>query len=324
MEKTVNILTPCYNGEKFIWRLFDSVLNQTYPLIDMIVIDDGSTDHSAELIQSYISRFEAKGYTLTYVYQENTGLSGTINNGLKLITGDYLVWPDIDDWYATNDAIQQMVDILDHSDDDVSMVRCHTYLLDENTFKPIGQYCVNEANKGKTELFEDCIYGINGFWFGAGNYMAKIRKIEELISHKEIFTDRYAGQNWQLMIPLFYKQKCLTIENFLYNILERKASHSREATIEQQLQRYNSYEKTLLFTIGNLANMPIVEKEQHIQATQLRYRTARFELFVFNKQWKEARIVFAGFDGASKIRALFNLVKITVKRLLNRMKGSKR
>ena len=306
-----------------IWRLLDSILNQTYPCIEMFVIDDGSTDSSASVIQSYIPKFEAKGYTLTYVYQENAGTSGAINNGLKLISGDYLVWPDADDWYAVNDAIQQMAGCLDDSDDSVSVVRTQSYLLEENTLQQIGKIGINKESKGKTNLFDDCIFGLHGFWFGAGNYMVKTSKIAAFIPHKAIFTNKQAGQNWQLLLPLLYNHKCVTIESFLYNILERKSSHSRmkHASIEPQLQIYDAYEQTLLSTIGNLTNMPTADKTKYMQATRNRYRTARFELFIFNKRYKEARKIFAGFDAVSKRTALINLVKITVKRLFYRVKG---
>ena len=325
MEKKVSILTPCYNGEDLIWRLLDSILNQTYPCIEMFVIDDGSTDDSASVIQSYIPRFEAKGYTLTYVYQENAGASDAINNGLKLIGGDYLVWPDADDWYAVDDAIQQMVVCLDNSDESVSMVRTQSYILEEDTLQKIGKCCVNKDTKGKTNLFEDCIFGLNGFWFGAGNYMVKTAKIAALIPDKEIFADKQAGQNWQILLPLLYNHKCVTIESFLYNILERKTSHSRmkHASIEPQLLIYDAYEQTLLSTIGNLTNMPTADKTKYLQVTRNRYRTARFELFIFNKRFKEARKVFSEFDAVSKRIALINLVKIAVKRLFYCIKGIK-
>ena len=61
----VSLLTPCYNAGHLIHRLLDSVLNQTYPFIEMIVIDDGSTDNSEQVIRSYISRFEERGYILS-------------------------------------------------------------------------------------------------------------------------------------------------------------------------------------------------------------------------------------------------------------------
>lgn len=60
VKNLVTILTPCYNGAKVIHRLLDSVLVQDYPHIEMIVVDDGSTDNSKETIESYKSKFEEK------------------------------------------------------------------------------------------------------------------------------------------------------------------------------------------------------------------------------------------------------------------------
>ena len=321
MEKLVSVLTPCYNGEKFIWRLLDSILNQTYPRIEMFVIDDGSTDSSSMVIQSYIPKFATKGYLLTYVYQENAGQSVAINNGLKLIKGDYLVWPDCDDWYAVNDAIEQMVATLDSSGECVSMVRCQAYLLDENTFKRIGRFCVNIKTKGKTNLFEDCMFVLNGYWFGSGNYMAKTKKIEENIPRKEIHADKDAGQNWQLMLPLFYKSECLTIENFLYNVLRRNSSHSRGlySTLEQQLQRYNSYEKTLLTTIDNIANMSIPEREKYRHDIQIKYQAIRFSLFISFKRYQEAKNMFFTLNLNSKKKLVFIYLKNTAKKIARKI-----
>mgnify|MGYP000809890620 FL=1 len=58
----VSVLTPCYNTGRYIHRLLDSVIMQDYPRIQMIVVDDGSTDGSADIIKSYVPLFHGKGY----------------------------------------------------------------------------------------------------------------------------------------------------------------------------------------------------------------------------------------------------------------------
>ena len=58
----VNILTPAYNCASLITRLLDSVLEQTYPNIEMFVVDDGSTDDTANVVKSYINKFLDRGY----------------------------------------------------------------------------------------------------------------------------------------------------------------------------------------------------------------------------------------------------------------------
>jgi glycosyltransferase involved in cell wall biosynthesis len=297
MDKLVSVLTPCYNGEKYISRLLDSILNQTYPQIEMFVIDDGSKDNSAEVIKSYIPKFKSNGYRLEYIYQNNAGQSVAINNGLKIVNGDYLVWPDCDDFYATNTAIEELVDILDNSEDSVCMVRCCSYLLDENTLKPIGKY--QTCDRGKMDLFEDCLFGSNGFCYIPGDYMAKFEKIEKYIQNKEIYTERHAGQNWQLMLPLLYNGKCLTTKKFLYNILDRKGSYSRGqySTEEQILNLLSTHENTIVHTIENIHNMPIVEKENYIQKIKDKYLKNRYISLLRHRKFKEAKtmICFENF-----------------------------
>lgn len=317
MGKLVSILTPCYNGDKIIWRLLDSILNQTYPEIEMFVIDDGSTDNSANLIKTYIPKFELKGYSLTYIYQENSGQSVAINNGLKLIKGDYLVWPDCDDWYATNDAIQQMVEVLDNSAENVSMVRCQSNLIDEDTLKQVGKFGLNKKTKGKTNLFEDCLLAKNRYWYVPGDYMAKTKKIDETIPNREIYTEKNAGQNWQLMLPLLYKNECLTIEKNLYNVLVREDSHSRGlySTLDQQLQRYDSYEKTLLATIDNIVKMPVTEKHKYEHTIKNNYNVLRFNLFMSNKKFKGALNMFFKSNISSKNGMFIKVFKRVIKKI---------
>lgn len=66
----VSIITPCYNGEAFLKRYFESILNQTYPNLELIFINDGSTDRTEEIALSYRERLEKRG--ITYIY-EKTG-----------------------------------------------------------------------------------------------------------------------------------------------------------------------------------------------------------------------------------------------------------
>lgn len=255
IDKLISVITPCYNGEKYIKKLLKSVLNQTYPNIEMFVVDDGSSDDSAKIIKSYIPKFSKKGYSLTYLYQKNAGQSFAINKALKLVKGDYLVWPDADDYYSSVDTISEMVKVLDGSDDDVSMARVQYNIVDEDD-QFIGEYKIEGDDRYDTDLFEDCLfrYGIT-FWASAGGYMVKMSKLDELISGRDIYTEKEAGQNFQICLPLLYKNKCLTIEENLYNIVSHDDSHSRNQ--ETNNKRQKAYYKTLK---AILKSMPL-EKE---------------------------------------------------------------
>lgn len=268
----VTILTPCYNSGKFIHRLLDSVLHQDYPNIQMIVVDDGSTDNSAEIIKFYILKFEQKGYRLEYYYQHNGGQSVAINWGLKKVRGEYLLWPDSDDYYRDSDTISKLVDILSELPEDYAMARTWINYLDENNLENIG---IAGPDYGEPN-FEDCLFCRN-FYFAAGCVIVDFKKLKEVTS-LEIYTDRHAGQNWQLYLPILYKYKCKTIPEAKYNVLCRAESHSRGLykTLEQINTKLYSYEKTLLSTLDGIQDLDTDRREVYKKLIREKYAYERF------------------------------------------------
>lgn len=267
MEKRelVSIVTPCYNTGKYIHRLLDSVLEQTYPNIEMFVIDDGSTDNSEEVIKSYIQKFNNRGYQLSLIRQNNSGQSVAIKEGMRLISGKYFVWPDSDDFYASCSAISRMVDAFEQLGDDYGLVRTQENLLEDDSFKVIG--CNGkgaDVEYERLQLFEDCLYCKNGFYFCSGAYMTDFQKLKKA-STLDIYTDKNAGQNWQLMLPLLYNYKCYTIQEPLYNVVVRLASHSRGqyAGFEKTIMKINSYEQTILETLKRINGLPLKNRETY-------------------------------------------------------------
>ena len=81
----ISMITPCYNSGSYVHRLLDSVLAQDYPAVEMYAVDDGSTDNTRQVIQTYIPLFEQRGYSLTYVYQEHAGQSEAKRKVLGLV-----------------------------------------------------------------------------------------------------------------------------------------------------------------------------------------------------------------------------------------------
>ena len=105
----VSIIVPCYNVEKVIGKCIKSILNQTYRKLEVIFVNDGSTDNTEKIILSYKKEFEKKNVIFKYIYQQNKGLGGAINTGLKHFTGEYLVWPDADDTLALTSIEKKVV-----------------------------------------------------------------------------------------------------------------------------------------------------------------------------------------------------------------------
>ena len=98
----VSVIMPAFNAEKTIGKAIESVLHQTFPDIELLIINDGSTDGTSELVRQYSDE------RITLIEQLNTGLSGARNTGLENVKGEYVVFLDSDDWYEC-DYIEKLL-----------------------------------------------------------------------------------------------------------------------------------------------------------------------------------------------------------------------
>lgn len=94
----VSVIVPIYNTEKYLEKCIESLINQTLREIEIILIDDGSTDKSYEIAR----KFESLDKRITVIKQENTGQSGARNRGLEIAKGEYIGFVDSDDWVDEN------------------------------------------------------------------------------------------------------------------------------------------------------------------------------------------------------------------------------
>lgn len=114
MEALVSIIVPVYNLEGYVDNCIKSLVNQTYQNIEILCIDDGSTDKSAEVIKS----FAQKDDRVVYVYKENGGVSSARNLGLDMFKGEYVMFVDGDD-YLHPQAVELFVKISTETNSDV-------------------------------------------------------------------------------------------------------------------------------------------------------------------------------------------------------------
>ena len=94
MQDKISVIVPVYNGETYLAKCLDSLLAQTHTNLEILLINDGSTDATEFLCQQYA----AKDARIVYIAQENKGVSVARNKGLNAMTGDYLAFMDADDW----------------------------------------------------------------------------------------------------------------------------------------------------------------------------------------------------------------------------------
>lgn len=217
MEK-ISIIVPVYNVEKYLSRCLDSLLNQTLIDIEIICVNDGSTDESLKILESYAE----KDNRIKIVNKENGGLSSARNEGLKYVTSDYVGFVDSDDWIEPDtyelalSAVQKNnVDFVSWGakivlDDDIkeetpSIASARNY----HNLKLIGYHNVTDSVLTKTsvtvwnKLFKMQIIRDNNLIFPNG-----------LIYEDNEFFLKYA----------IYCQNAYYIDKYLYNYLQRTNS----------------------------------------------------------------------------------------------------
>ncbi len=128
----VSIIVPIYNREDYLDRCISSMINQTFQNIEIILVNDGSTDRSAEICDSYAQ----KDSRIIVIHKPNGGVSSARNAGLEIMTGDYLCFCDSDDFFAPEMVEKTLKQILAEKAD---MCTFNSYFNDrpsENKFSP--------------------------------------------------------------------------------------------------------------------------------------------------------------------------------------------
>ncbi|MCI8486655.1 MAG: glycosyltransferase family 2 protein [Clostridia bacterium] len=131
MEK-ISIIIPVYNVEKYLDKCLNSIVNQTYENIEVLVINDGTKDNSQEIIDLYKNKYPNKIYSFT---KENGGLSDARNYGIDKATGDYITFIDSDD-YIDVTMIEKLYNKIKMDNADVSACEC--YFEYEKKIKRVG------------------------------------------------------------------------------------------------------------------------------------------------------------------------------------------
>ena len=96
MEELISIIVPVYNVEKYLEKCVDSIINQTYKNIEIILVDDGSKDNSGKICDI----IKEKDERIKVIHKQNGGLSDARNAGLKIAKGTYIGFVDSDDYIA--------------------------------------------------------------------------------------------------------------------------------------------------------------------------------------------------------------------------------
>lgn len=217
----VSIVVPVHNVEKYLEKCLNSIVNQTFKDIEIILVDDGSTDSSLDICYS----FAENDNRIIIRHNEGLGVSEARNIGIKLATGEYIVFVDSDDWLELN-MIEKMYKIAKDSNSEI--ILCSTYVNTENN-EYINEFYSKEyifKDSDKVILQRQAISDMKGEYIpkymACGVPWAKIYKTSFLKDNNLMYDKRlprmqdmifnlyafeYANSIQYISIPLYHYRK---------------------------------------------------------------------------------------------------------------------
>lgn len=206
MKDKISIIVAVYNTEKYVKKCIDSILNQTYKNIELIIIEDKSTDNSKKVLSQY-----AKNSKVKIVYnEENKGLAYSRNVGLDTATGDYIGFIDSDDFIQAN-YYEVLIESLKKAHADIAV--CDMKLIYEDTGNEIVSSCCN-GGRDKLSFIN------NGLAASACN---KLFKREIIDSYR--FEVGKINEDIPVVIPaMVYANKIIYVDKVFYNYYQRNTS----------------------------------------------------------------------------------------------------
>ena len=145
MNTKISIIIPIYNGEKYIERCLKSIINQDYEELEIIVINDGSTDNSIDILKEFTNIDNR----IKVIDKENTGVSDTRNRGIEEASGDYIMFIDVDDYLEEN-MIKKIISVINKKD--INLIKFNYNIVTSDGKKEKGNEDYEEKNLDKPNI----------------------------------------------------------------------------------------------------------------------------------------------------------------------------
>lgn len=265
----VSIVMPAYNNEKDIRNSIKSVIEQTYPNWELIIVNDGSSDNTYSICQEYAKEDKRiKVYT-----QCNKGPSAARNEALKKISGDLLMFVDADDTLVKN-ALSILVPYFDNSLIDLCIYSWNEINLKS---KKIHKYLQSEISAKKEDYFRNIGYSSNWNMYSGGYPWNKMWRISSLQHGGMVYFDERVSMLEDRLYALaaidkIKELKVINIPLYNYFIRNESASHSKsnEEIVQQAEEVYNAMKIEYKYVKKNHISAIDVAKKSLFQA-QINY-----------------------------------------------------
>ena len=268
MQPKVSIVIPCYNKDKYISNMFDSILAQKWENIELILVNDGSTDSTRHIISEYEHEFSLRGFVTLVVDQENKGLPGAVYEGLKHVTGKYVCQVDADD-VLDPEYVCTMAGWLEENPDYDWAVCDMLYVYEDNTeiyhsyLKPIFSEELLLSDFARSFILDKILNTVH-------EHMVRFDYLERSGLISNYFTETRRTQEPQWILPLSISGgKIKHISQALYRYTQNDDMMSNRKTPEDFYLYSKQYQTVLIDTIKSL-RIPDSKKEELLTIAEIR------------------------------------------------------
>ena len=226
MNKKISVIVAVYNTEEYLDRCLESLLNQTYKNMELVIVEDCSTDSSRKLLKKYKGNKNIK----VFYNRENRGLSYSRNYGLKKSTGDFIGYIDSDD-YVEPDYYEKLMSSIKDNKSDIAI--CDIKLVDEQT---------NKIQRCKCYANDFDVYSVvnNGFAASACNKLFKRKNIE-----KYPFAEGKVNEDIAVVIPTVIQAKKISYADTCYFYVQRGGSIQNSRFSNKRFDIFDGVKTTL-------------------------------------------------------------------------------
>lgn len=237
----VSIIIPIYNAEKYLKRCLDTVVNQTFKSLEIILINDGSTDDSLRIMNEYKGNYN----NVEIINQENSGQGEARNKGVSIAKGEYITFADADDWLSEN-YVEVLYDAIKKNNADISV--CNMIMVMSRTFNEIKSVKFPRAELNGDNAVRDLLQDkeLKSYPWG------KLYKKSIFIQNNIMFPARMFYEDLAIIFQAFYYSSKVTLVNeYCYYYFQSEDSSTRAPNPKTIYDRLEALRMVQRFLIKN-------------------------------------------------------------------------